>query len=95
MGRLFGLLTVDVIMRTAFGLEAEIQTNPDTELVHKALTVFDVPLYIRAVSMFPFWQRVKKFFNINPTQHVPFFQKIAQNVLNIRKKSPSGRRDLF
>ena len=36
MGRLFGLLTVDVIMRTAFGLEAEIQTNPDTELVHKA-----------------------------------------------------------
>ena len=93
--RLFALFSFDVIMRSAFGLEAEIQTNPDPDLVKKALTLFDVPLYIRALSMFPFWQQVKKLFNINPIQHVPYFEKLARNVLKIRKKSPSGRRDLF
>ena len=82
-------------MRSAFGVEVEIQTNPDPDLLHKALTLFDVPLSIRALSMFPFWQRVKKLFDINPIQHVRYFEKLGQNVLEIRKKSPSGRRDLI
>lgn len=82
-------------MRSAFGVEAEIQTNPDPDLLQKALTLFDVPLYNRALSMFPFWQKVKKLFDINPIQHVRFFEKLSRNVLEIRKKSPSGRRDLF
>lgn len=82
-------------MRSAFGLDSEIQTNPDPDLEQKVLTVFDVPLYIRALSMFPFWQRVKKLLDINPIQHVRYFEKLGRNVLEIRKKSPSGRRDLF
>ncbi|KAL9966304.1 hypothetical protein ACROYT_G024358 [Oculina patagonica] len=95
VSRLFGLFAFDVILRTALGVEAEIQTNPDPDLVQKALTLFDVPLYIRALSMFPFWQQMKKLFNINPIQHVPYFEKLGRSVLEIRKKSPSGRRDLF
>ena len=82
-------------MRSALGLESELQTNPDPELQQKVLTVFHVPLYIRALSMFPFWQRVKKLFDINPIQHVRYFEKLGRKVLEIRKKSPSGRRDLF
>jgi len=95
VSRLFALFSFDVIMRSAFGVEAEIQTNPDPDLLQKALTLFDVPLYNRALSMFPFWQKVKKLFDINPIQHVRFFEKLSRNVLEIRKKSPSGRRDLF
>ena len=45
--------------------------------------------------MFPFWQRVKKLLDIDPIQHVRYFEKLGRNVLEIRKKSPSGRRDLF
>ena len=82
-------------MRSALGLESELQTNPDPELLQKVLTVFHVPLYIRALSMFPFWQQVKKLFDINPIQHVRYFEKLGRKVLEIRKKSPSGRRDLF
>ena len=95
VSRLFALFSFDVIMRSAFGVESEIQTNPDPDLLQKALTLFDVPLYIRALSMFPFWQRVKKLLDINPIQHVRYFEKLGRNVLEIRKKSPSGRRDLF
>ena len=82
-------------MRSALGLESELQTNPDPELLQKVLTVFHVPLYIRALSMFPFWQRVKKLFDINPIQHVRYFERLGRQLLEIRKKSLSGRRDLF
>ena len=82
-------------MRSALGLESEFQTNPDPELLQKVLTVFHVPLYIRARSMFPFWQQVKKLFDINPIQHVRYLETLSRKVLEIRKKSPSGRRDLF
>ena len=95
VSRLFALFSFDVIMRSALGLESELQTNPDPELLQKVLTVFHVPLYIRALSMFPFWQQVKKLFDINPIQHVRYFEKLGRKVLEIRKKSPSGRRDLF
>ena len=82
-------------MHSALGLESEFQTNPDPELLQKVLTVFHVPLYIRALSMFPFWQQVKKFFDINPIQHVRYFETLSRKVLGIREKSPSRRRDLF
>ena len=95
VSRLFALFSFDVIMRSAFGVEVEIQTNPDPDLLQKALTLFDVPLYNRALSMFPLWQNIKKFFDINPIQHVRYFEKLGRKVLEIRKKSPSGRRDLF
>lgn len=82
-------------MRAAFGLEAEIQTNPDPELVEKALTVFDVPVYIRALSMLPFYRHLTKLFNINQTKHVPYFVNLAKSMLEIRKNSSgAGRRDL-
>ena len=95
VSRLFSLFSFDVIMRSALSLESEFQTNPDPELLQKVLTVFHVPLYIHALSVFPFWQRVKKFFDINPIQHVRYFEKLSRKVLEVRKKSPSGRRDLF
>ncbi|KAL9966310.1 hypothetical protein ACROYT_G024364 [Oculina patagonica] len=90
----FGLFSLDVIMRAVFGLDGRIQTDPDPELVEKALTVFDVPVYIRALSMLPFYGHVKKLFNINPTRHIPYFTNLAKNMLEIRKKSTGGRRDL-
>ena len=54
--RLFSLFALDVIMRAAFGMEADIQLNPDPEFVQKARTVFRTPLWIRFFSMFPFWK---------------------------------------
>jgi len=92
---IFGMFSLDVILRVAFGLEAEIQTNPDPELVKKALTVFDTPVYIRLLTMLPFYQHVKNFFHINILQNVPYFLKVAQSILEVRKKSTGPvRRDL-
>ena len=94
VAKTFGQFTLDVILTAGFGLKADIQTNPDPELVEKVLTVFDVPVYIRALSMFPFFRLVRKIFHLNPIQHVPYFAKMAQEVLDLRRSGSSGRRDL-
>ena len=96
MSTMFGLFSLDLILRTVFGLEAEVLTNPDPVLVKKVLTVFDTPILIRALTMLPFYEHMKKYFDINPMQNLPYFVKMAQNMLEIRKScSEPGRRDLI
>ena len=90
----FGGMTLDIIISAGFGLNAQIQTNQDTELMEKALSIFSVPVYIRALSMFPFYRQIKRYFNLNPIQHVPYFTSLAKEVLQIRRNSSIARRDL-
>ena len=56
----FSLFALDVIMRAAFGLEADIQMNPDPVFVEKAKGVFKTPLWVRFFSMFPFWDYLSR-----------------------------------
>lgn len=86
--------TLDVILSAGFGLKADVQTNPDPELVKKAMSVFIVPVFIRALTMFPFYRQLKKFFDLNPIQHVPYFESLAKGILELRRKGKVGRRDL-
>ena len=91
----FGEFSLDVILSAGFGLKADIQTSPDPELVEKALTVFYVPVYIRALSMFPFFRLVRKIFQLNPIQHVPYWAKMAKEVIDLRRSGSKSRRDLI
>lgn len=90
----FGQFTLDVILSAGFGLKADIQTNPDPEMLQRILTVFSAPVYIRAFTMFPFFRQVRKVFHLNPIQHVPYLAKLAKEVLDLRKSGTPGRRDL-
>lgn len=91
----FGQFTLDIILSAGFGLKADVQTNAaDPELVKKALSVFLVPVYIRALTMFPFYRHLKKIFDLNPIQHVPYFAKLARGILELRRSGSVGRRDL-
>lgn len=72
-----------------------MQTDPDPEMVEKALTVLETPVYVRALSMFPFYKQVKEFFDLDLSQHSPYFIALSQSILEKRKISSSGRRDLF
>lgn len=90
----FGQFSLDVILTAGFGLKTDIQTKPDPELVDKILTVFSVPTFQRAISMFPFFRQVRKIFHLSPIQHVPYFAKMAKSVLDLRRSGSVGRRDL-
>ena len=94
VSKAYSQFSLDVILSVGFGLKADIQTNPDPELKEKLLSVFYVPVYIRALSMFPFCRQVRKIFHLNPIQHVSYLAKLAKEVLNLRRRGLSGRRDL-
>ena len=47
-------------MRAAFGMDSDIQMNPDPVFVEKAKEVFKTPLWIRFFSMFPFWDYLSR-----------------------------------
>ena len=94
VSKAYSQFSLDVILSVGFGLKADIQTNPDPELKDKLLSVFYVPVYIRALSMFPFFRQVRKIFHLNPIQHVSYMAKLAKEVLNLRRRGLSGRRDL-
>lgn len=44
--------------------------------------------------MFPFYRHLKKIFDLNPIQHVPYFAKLARGILELRRSGSVGRRDL-
>ena len=44
--------------------------------------------------MFPFYRHLKKIFDLNPIQHVPYFEKLARGILELRRSGSVGRRDL-
>lgn len=90
----FSQFTLDVILSAGFGLKSDVQTNPDSELLKKATTVFNVPVYVRALSMFPFYRHLRKFVDLNPIQHVDYFETLARGIMKIRRNGSSGRKDL-
>jgi len=91
----FRLFSLDIILRAGFGLDAQVQTDPDPKMVVKALTVLETPVYVRAMSVFPFYKQAKEFFDLGLSQHSLYFMALAQCILEKRKISSTGRRDLF
>lgn len=96
MNKLFSLFALDVIISAAFGIQANIQTDPDPEMVTKAKTVFRTPLWVRAFSMFPFSDYLSKKFNISPLNHTEYFLGLARAIYDVRKRQEvPNRRDLL
>ena len=93
---LFSLFALEVILSAAFGMQADIQSKPDSDTVHKAKTVFSTPLWVRAFSMFPFSDYLSKKLNISPLNHTDYFIRLARVIYDARKaqESPS-RKDLL
>jgi len=89
----FSLFALDVIMRAAFGVETDLQRNPDPEFLARARRVFQTPLWVRFFSMFPFWAYFSRY--VSPVQEVDYFMAIAKDILEQRKQQRfTGNRDL-
>ncbi|KAM7448474.1 Thromboxane-A synthase [Porites harrisoni] len=93
---LFSLFALEVILSAAFGMQADIQSNPDSDTVEKAKNVFRTPLWVRAFSMFPFSDYFSKKLNLSPLNHTDYFIRMVRVIYDARKaqKTPS-RKDLL
>ena len=87
---LFSLFALDVILNAGFGIESDVQNNPDGTLIKKARQAFQTPIYVRFFSMFPFWKKLSRFVDVLPT--LQFWAEQARIILDQRKGSGTVRR---
>ena len=92
--RLFSLFALEVIMKAAFGFDTDLQINPDEVFVEKARNAPQVPLYIRAFSVLPFWTYLSRFVNVLPGTE--YFVALARKMLQQKAQEDSSKkRDLL
>ncbi|EDO31508.1 predicted protein [Nematostella vectensis] len=87
---LFSLFALDVITISAFGVETDIQTDPDSSFYKLAKKAFRTPIWVRAFSMFPFSEYLSKYVHVLP--NIDYFLKIALSMVEQRKKHGSQGR---
>lgn len=92
----FSKLTLEVILSTAFGLEAEVQNGKDNELLTEGKKFFSTPQIIRQISRLPFGPALIRFLAMLRRQRPEYFQEVATEILKARRQQGfSGRKDLL
>ena len=92
----FSKLTLEVILSTAFGLEAEVQNGKDNELLTEGKKFFSTPQIIRQISRLPFGPALLRFLSMLRRQRPEYFQEVATEILKARRQQGfSGRKDLL
>ena len=92
----FSKLTLEVILSTAFGLEAEVQNGKDNELLTEGKKFFSTPQIIRQISRLPFGPALLRFLAMLRRQRPQYFQEVATEILKARRQQGfSGRKDLL
>ena len=92
----FSKLTLEVILSTAFGLEAEVQNGKDNELLTEGKKFFSTPQIIRQISRLPFGPALFRFLAMLRRRRPEYFQEVATEILKARRQQGfSGRKDLL
>ena len=91
----FSLMTLEVILSTAFGVESPVQTeNTNNKFLIKSREAFKSPLIFRVFLMLPFSKALTGIF-VKLVGRVEFFRNVARDILKTRKNQGfQGARDL-
>ena len=93
--QLFSKLTLEVILSTAFGLDANIQMGENTEMIEKAKEILQIPPIIRLLARLPFGNLLLGLLEILRGNQV-YFPAIAKQIIKSRRQQgPTGRKDLL
>jgi len=92
----FSQLTFEVILSTAFGIEANIQMGENTEILQKAQAIFRIPLIVRQIGRLPFgtlfFSLMGAVFGNQPT----YFLGIVDEIIKSRRQQGlTVRKDLL
>jgi len=92
----FSKLTLEVILSTAFGVDANIQLGENTEMLKKIKTLFEVPILVRMLARLPFGifllRIMASLYGIKPD----YLQGIAKGIIKSRRQQGlTGRKDLL
>ncbi len=91
----FSTLTLEVILSTAFGVDANIQMGESSEMIEKAQEVFRIPPIVRLLARLPFGSSILGLLALlRGNQN--YFPDIAKQIIKTRRQQgPTGRKDLL
>ena len=92
----FSKLTLEVILSTAFGVDAGIQQGEDTEILEKAKALFQTPILVRQLARLPFGKSLLKLMSSLSGNKPLYFQGVAKEIIKSRRQQGlTGRKDLL
>ena len=87
----FSKLALEVIFSTAFGIKADVQTDPDEKLLKKVRSAFSFPFILRILSRIPILSTVLKLL-LSLRSNMGYFGKIALEIIRQRRESGTPER---
>ena len=91
----FSKLTLEVILSTAFGVDAQIQMGENTEMVEEAQSLFRVPPIVRAIARMPFGSTILGLLAALHGKQTFFPDIVKQIIKSRRQQELMGRKDLL
>ncbi|KAJ7371317.1 Thromboxane-A synthase [Desmophyllum pertusum] len=92
----FSKLTLEVILSTAFGVDANIQMGENTEMLEKAKAVFRVPFIVRQIARLPFGSSLLLLLLYLRGSQMGYFEGVAKEIIKTRRQQGlTGRKDLI
>ena len=87
----FSKLALEVIFSTAFGIKADVQTDPDEKLLKKVRSAFSFPFILRILSRIPILSTVLKLL-LSLRSNMGYFGKVALEIIRQRRESGTAER---
>lgn len=91
----FSMLTLEIILSTAFGVKADVQTDPDETLLTKARQSFRFPFILRIVGRLPVIKTILRFV-MSLRGSMGYFGDLALEMIRQRRaEGETSRQDLM
>ena len=92
----FSKLTLEVILSTAFGVDAKIQLGENTEMLERAKAIFKVPNIIRQMARLPLGNYLLRLLMQLKGTSPSYFEGVVREIIKSRgQQGPSARKDLL
>jgi len=92
----FSKLTLEAILSTAFGVEANIQMGENTETLEKAKALFEVPFMVRLIARLPFGKLLLKIMSSVRGNPAIYLGDVVKEIIKTRRQQGlTGRKDLL
>ena len=87
----FSKMTLEVILSTAFGVDAKIQMRENTEMLKEAKKLFQIPQVVRQISRLPFGTLLFPLLGRITGVGINYMQGVAEEIIKSRRQQ--GLRD--
>ena len=92
----FNKLTLEVILSTAFGVDANIQMGENTKTLEKAKALLEVPSIVRLIARLPFGKLLLQIISSIRGNPATYLGSVVKEIIKSRRQQGvTGRKDLL